>query len=210
MPVNDPAPVPSVETTPARKFGVYDSMILIAGIALLLTYGQHNFSSLFEQFVALCKTIAVYFGFISSNVYQLLPQNLMKSMGTYWSTLLWYGVQASEQLILIMTPVFLLMRVRQPRPSIHVLLRQPGTVAGLAMAFGLIWVTGWMHRLFFGRIIDGTVTPVAVGSTVALAWACLALSRRWEAEMSWVDQIGRVLGSAAIAVGVIAFFVFGV
>ena len=62
MPVeNAAAPVPSVETTPARKFGIYDSMILIAGIALLLTYGQHNFSSLLEQFMGLCKTIAVYF-----------------------------------------------------------------------------------------------------------------------------------------------------
>ena len=93
-----------------------------------------------------------------------------------------------------MTTVFLLMRVRRPRPPIRALLRQPGTVAGLAVTFGLILVAGWMHFLFFGRLIDGTVTPIAVGGTVALAWTCLALVRRWEAEPSWVDRMGRLLG----------------
>jgi hypothetical protein len=111
---------------------------------------------------------------------------------------------------LIMTPVVLLMRMRRPRPSIRALLRQPGTVAGLAVTFGYIWVTGWLHRLFFGKIIDGTVTAIAVGGTVALAWTCLALSRRWEAEPSWVDSMGRLLGATAIAVGALAYSVFGI
>ena len=43
-----------------------------------------------------------------------------------------------------MTPSFRLMRVRQPRPPIRVLLRQPGTIAGLAVTFGLIFVAGWI------------------------------------------------------------------
>ena len=35
------------------------------------------------------------------------------------------------------------------------------------------------------------LTAVAVGDTAALAWACLALGRGWEAKMSWVYRIGR-------------------
>ena len=77
------------------------------------------------------------------------------------------------------------------------------------MILGLILVGGWMHLLFFGRLIDGTVTPIAVGGTVALAWTCLALVRRWEAEPSWVDRMGRLLGATAIVVGIIALLAIG-
>ncbi len=206
---NVTGPVPAAGTTRGRKLSVYDSLISIGGIALLLKYGLRDFINLFEQFRGLCSTIAAHYGFISARPYGP-PQFLMRSMANYWSSVLWYGVQASEVLILVMTPVFLLMRARRPRPPIRALLRQPGTVAGLAVPLGLIWVAGWLHLLFFGRIIDGTVTPIAVGGTVALAWACLALGRRWEAEPSWVDRTGRLLGASAIAVGLIAFSVFGI
>jgi hypothetical protein len=199
---------PSSETTRSRRFGVYDAMISIGGIALLLTYGKREFISLFYQFMALCRTIAAYYGLTSTR--PAPPQFLLNDMVLYTLDVLWYGVQASERALLVMTLAFLLMRVGRPRPSVRALLRQPGTVAGLAVAFGFIWVTGWLHRLFFGRITDGTVTPIAVGGTVAVAWACLALSRRWEPEPSWVDRMGRRLGAMAIIVGVIALLVFGI
>jgi hypothetical protein len=181
----------------------------IGGIALWLTYGHRNFAVLLQQFIALCNAIAAYYGFIPAGPYGP-PQYLTSSIAIYWSTVLWYVVQTSESLILIMTPVFLFLRVRRPRPSIRPLLSQPGTVAGLAVSFGLIWVTGWLHLLFFGRINYGTVTAIAVGGTVALAWTCLILGRRWEAEPTWVDRMGRLLGATAIAVGTIAFSVFGI
>ena len=203
------APVPAAEKIRGRKFGVYDSMMSIAGIALMLAYVKHNAIILLEQLMGLWNAIAAYLGVISPMPYRT-RQFLMKSMEIYWSTALWYGVQAAEQMILIMTPVFLFMRVRWPRPSIRALLRQPGTVAGLAVTFGFIWVNGWMHRLFFGRINDGTAAAVAVGGTVLLAWTCLLLGRKWEAERSWLDRIGRILGATAIAVGTIALSVFGI
>jgi hypothetical protein len=90
------------------------------------------------------------------------------------------------------------------------MLRQPGTMAGLAVTFGYFWVRGWLHRLFFGRINFECGTAVAVGATVALAWALLALSRRWETEPSWVDRMGRLIGAAAIAAGLLAFTQFGI
>jgi hypothetical protein len=201
--------IPAAEETRGRKFGVFDSMILIGGIALWLTYGEHKLAILIQQFTCLCHTIAAYYGFVPAASYGP-PQYLMRAMANYWSSVLWYGVQVSVLLILIVTPVFLLMRVRRPRPPLRALLRQPGTVAGLAVSFGLIWVTGWLHFLFFGRINDGTVTAIAVGGTVALAWTCLALGRRWEAERSWVDRMGRLLGAMAIVVGVVAYSVFGI
>jgi hypothetical protein len=201
--------VPAAATTRGRKFGVYDLMISIGGIALWLTFGEHKLAILLQQFTCLCHSIAAYVGFVPARSYGP-PQFLMSSMSNYWSSVLWYGVQVSVLLILIVTPVFLLMRVRRPRPPLRALLRQPGTLAALAVTFGLIWVTGWLHLLFFGRINDGTVTAIAVGGTVALAWTCLALGRWWQAEPSWVDRMGRLLGALAIAVGAIAYSVFGI
>jgi hypothetical protein len=198
-------PIPGAETIRGRRFGVYDLTVLIAGAALLFAFETNKIRNLTQQFVELSKAIAAYFGFFPARPFGP-PEYLTKPIANYWSGVEWYGVQAAELLILVMTAVFLLMRVRQPRPPIRVLLRQPGTIAGLAVTFGLIFVAGWMHFLFFGRLIDGTI---AVGGTVALAWTCLALVRRWEGEPSWLDRMGRLLGATANVIGVIAFLAIG-
>jgi hypothetical protein len=80
----------------------------------------------------------------------------------------------------------------------------------LAVNFGYFWVTGWLHRLFFGRIIGQCAMAVAVGGTVAVARLCLAMSRQWAAEPSWVHRMGRVIGVIAIAVALVAFARFGI
>ena len=198
--------IPAAERIRNRRFGVYDSMVLIAGIALFFAFENNRVRDLIKFSVAFCKATAVYYGFLPAGPYGP-PRFLTKAIRSYWETIVWDGVQVAELLILIMTAVFLLMRVRRPRPPIRALLRQPGTVAGLAVIFGLVWVAGWMHRLFFGRL-NPAMETIAVGGTVALAWTCLALVRRWEAEPSWIDRMGRLVGAAAIVVGVIAFLSF--
>jgi hypothetical protein len=77
------------------------------------------------------------------------------------------------------------------------------------VTFGFFWVTGWLHRLFFGTINFQCATAVAIGGTVAVAWTVLALSRNWESEASWVDRLGRVIGVSAIAVGLLTYAEFG-
>jgi hypothetical protein len=74
----------------------------------------------------------------------------------------------------------------------------------------LVWVTGWLHLLFFGRINSGTVSAVAVGCTVAVAWTCLGLLQRWENETSWIDKLGRLTGVAAILIGLFAVVALGI
>jgi hypothetical protein len=89
------------------------------------------------------------------------------------------------------------------------MLKQPGTVAGLAVTFGFFWVTGWLHLLFFGRINFQCAAAVAVGGTVAVDWTVLALSRNRESEASWVDRLGRIVSVSAIAVGLLTYAEFG-
>lgn len=200
----DPRSVPT-EHTQTRNFGVLDLMVSIAGMALFLAYGRHKAAGLFGQIMGACRMAAAYLGVI-----KYPPQFIVKHMAMYGSGVLWYGIQLSQHIVLIMTPVFLLMRLTPPRPTVRALLKQPGTIAALAVAFGLIWVTGWLHRLHFVQYTTGTLSTIAVGGTVAFAWACLALSRKWEAERSWIDRLGRFLGATAITVGLIALLKYGI
>ena len=166
-------------------------MILILGIAFICSTSIRDCTLLFEQLRGLYNTVAAYCGFIPAGSYGP-PTLLTHSMSIYWSSVQWYGVQTSELLILTTTPLFLLMLLRGPnrRPPIRDLLSQPGTVAGLAIAVGFILVTGWIHRLSLG-LDTKTVTPVAIGGTVSLAWIFLALTRKWRNEKAgstgWVE-----------------------
>jgi hypothetical protein len=199
-------PEPSTAPMPARMFGVADAMLLVAGLSLALAGGLRLIVELGNQWYYLCRTIADY----NSPFYAKRPGFWKTWVAIYWSQTLFYGVRVFENFILGITPAFLLVRLRRPRPPVRALLRHPGTVAGLAILFGQFWVTGWLHRLFFGRLYDAVVTPIAVGGTVASAWTILALSRRWEPEPGWVDRIGRTLGAAAIVIGALAFTLYGI
>src|SRR5262249_9569917 len=142
--------------------------------------------------------------------YVARPEFWRKDIGSHWGSVVWYGFRVLEVLLLSMTPAFLLIRLRQPRPPFLAMLKQPGTVAGLAVAFGYFWVTGWLHWLYFGRLDFHTGPALAVGGTVLVAWAALALSRQWESEPSWVDRMGRLIGATAIVVAIVAFVQFGI
>ncbi len=116
---NATTPVPAAATIRGRRYSVHDAMILIAGTAFLLAYDKHNIVNLFQQSTSLFGVIAAYYGFISTKPYGP-PPLLLQTMANYWSTVLWYFVQSSEQLILVMTPVFLLAaRGVRGRLSVH-------------------------------------------------------------------------------------------
>ena len=98
--------------------------------------------------------------------------------------------------------------MRQPRPPLGTLLRQPGTVAGLAMVFGLFWGTGGLLWLFPDKFDSMIAAPTAVGGAVVIAWIALALTRNWKPEPGWVDRMGRILGCAAIGTALLGLVVF--
>src|SRR4051812_3202418 len=96
-------PIPAAETIRGRRFGVYDSMVLVAGIALLFRFENRKIRNLIEQLVGLCKAIAAYCGFLPARPYGP-PQFLKERMAIHWLSVVWYGVQAAELLVLVMTP----------------------------------------------------------------------------------------------------------
>jgi hypothetical protein len=118
------------------------------------------------------------------------------------------------------------VRVRQPRPALRVLLRQPGALATavvlllapLAVAFGLLARAIKAVMVHFGyrtAVLTSGDLPISLGAAlagavVAGAWLGLALSGRRRPEPGWIDALGRALGTlwvihAGVAVVLLLF-----
>jgi hypothetical protein len=196
-------PNQSAERTRCREFGLFDAMILLAGMALSLSTGAYLLVFLANQFGRLCAVATAY------------RMDLFYDWRSFWSqthdhlrNTLWYGFQVAEIFLFGMMPAFLLVRMRRPRPSLRALLRQPGMVAALAIVFGVFWVTGFVHIMFPNQANAGTAAGISAGGTVAVAWCLLAMSRMWESEPGWVDRVGRLLGCAAIGTALVGLIIF--
>ncbi len=89
-----------------------------------------------------------------------------------------------------LTPAFLIIRLRRPRPSFRDLVLQPGVVACEATLLG--------HGLTVSQaLFEWLPEPLywaAVATSIPLAWAALAMRGRWRPEPGWIDRLGRILG----------------
>lgn len=96
----------------------------------------------------------------------------------------------------------------------HDVLRRPGTLAALAWVMSFLAVATSSPMSLVGRL-GGVVTlywrdwwfltwfalPRAAGSAVAVSWATLALSGRFETDGEWRDRLGTLLGLCWIVLG---------
>jgi hypothetical protein len=93
----------------------------------------------------------------------------------------------SISLVVLLTPVFLLMRLRRPRPRLVELAWQPGMMAcTLAVVLVPLSLLGWVAGLDWYRWL----LPAAILG----GWAAAAATGRLRPEPSWIDRFGRVLG----------------
>jgi len=101
------------------------------------------------------------------------------------------------------TVAVFLMRLRQPRPPLRRLLRQPGAAACGAVSLCLGWKTLLLvlmlgvpqpHNLVRIYLGDGDAIVPWAAPAVAGAWFVLALTGRWRADPSWLDRLGRTIG----------------
>jgi hypothetical protein len=191
------------EPTRCREFSLFDAMILLAGVALSLSMGAHLLVLMTWQFLGLCTAAAAH------------RTALFQDWSWFWSNThdqlrntLWYGLQVAEMFLFGMTPTFFFVRLRRHRPTLRALVRQPGTVAGLAIVFGVFWVTGFLLAVLPDTVSSIIAPGIAAGGTVAAAWGILALSRIWKSEPGWVDRMGRLLGCAAIGTALLGLIIF--
>jgi hypothetical protein len=188
--------------TPCHGFRISDAMILLAGVAVALSAGCHLLVLLADMLARLSREAMAH------------REDLITHWPVFWSAThdslrntLWYGFQVAEMFLFCLTPAFFILRLRRPRPPLRALLRQPGTVAALAMIFGLFWGTGSLLALVPAQVDSMTAAPAAIGGAVAAGWGILALSRQWQAGRGWIDRLGRILGCLAIGTALLGLLI---
>jgi hypothetical protein len=177
---------------PSRSFGVADAMLLVVAVALGLSVNRMDW-----------LRIANFRQFGSYDKIQVILEVVLPY------------VTAG-------TAAVLGMRLRQPRPSIRRLAREPGAAACMVCSATLIIVAGWIATtMATGRIMEFSATMISwphhggrgrggtlhypggmafvvygdrIGFAVAGAWLVLVLSGRWRSESTWIDRVGRTLG----------------
>jgi hypothetical protein len=175
-----------------RKFTLFDAMVLIAAtaIALLpLRLFLSGYSGLSES-LSLAHRI-VELGFVADAL--ICPLALSLSLA------LW------------------VLRLRQPRPGLPRVFRQPGMAACTAiLVYSSFFLTATLISLFLSYFASGVfhnhmflefnfaiwilIMPMSMmGVTVFAVWIVLWLTGAWRPEPSWIDRAGRVLGTYWVA-----------
>ena len=169
--------------TACRKFTLSDAMILVAAMAPALALMRQRWPLYIE---------------IQSSHNNMLCQIRDNILTISYAAAMW-------------SLAGLALRLRQPRPDVRLLTRQPGMVACMAAAIVLA-----IRLINFGSVlgvlvIDGTyfglgvlaldlhdenwrAIPSEIGCAVAAAWIVQATGGRWRSEASWIDRMGRILG----------------
>jgi hypothetical protein len=82
----------------------------------------------------------------------------------------------------------MVLRLLRPRPDCSSVFRQPGWWASLGSLLGVALAIAAEAAIEFPA--PSGIVPL----TVLVAWVVLAVTRKWQAEASWIDRAGRLLG----------------
>jgi hypothetical protein len=191
------------EPAVCRKFLLSDAMILLAGLALSM--GAYLFVFLADSCSRFAHELADSVWAVSFD-----PYRFWKAIEPDLRNTMWHGLQVVEMMLAGLVPAFFIIRLRQPRPPMRVLIRQPGTVATMAAVLGLFWVTGWLHLVFPDQMRAETGAAIAAGGSVAVAWIVLSFSGWGLSEPGWIDRMGRLIGIALLTALFLGSIVFRV
>lgn len=198
--------------TPKRRFRMVDAMILVAataaGCALIswldrATDGEVSWQALGECIRELTETALAW---EAASDWEIVFE------------LTYYNVACLVlPLVALWTLAVIPLRLLGPRPRWRRLACQPGLMAACAtavvlVAYGLLIGTVSLVVRREGASWSEAVTelalvgfaphaPLAVGLAVLASWMTLIVGRRWRAEPSWVDRLGRILGVFWICAG---------
>jgi hypothetical protein len=196
-----------MHSTARRSFSIWDAMVLVAAtavaLAMLVTSGT-------SEYHLSASHLSDWVGDVVEG---------LRRPDKPWPSWEWTIFLIQAPVILLLFPfcwawtlAILGLRFRHPRPRRHRLACLPGAVACWSAAIPLVpgfvgcllnwerqsaifltpgpttWTFGGydeLHLLFL---------PGCAGLAVLGSWTTLLLGRRWRAEPSWLDRIGRFLG----------------
>ena len=185
-------------SAPRRRFTLLDGMILLAATAVGYA-GVHGLELFMDDGDFVSRTTEAWIRRQYVNLALLLELVVLPFLMTW-------------------TVAVVPLRLLKPRPKFRHMARQPGLMACLVvtMSIGLLAVVvaigcvsrSWRNIGFdtIVMIMGFELLPAALGLAVLAAWTTLLLGRRWRAEPSWIDRMGRMLGVAWIVLGLASPF----
>jgi amino acid transporter len=173
--------------TPCRRFGLLDGMILVAGVAVG---------------IALSRTRLFYW------------EEMELGLTSSWLMLQVFDV--ASYVLVVMSFLMLVLRLRRPRPTLRRVARQPGFAAclvavlldiGAVYTFVLYRASAWDGIGDLEGLLDLSTLNVLrpepqTAFAIAAIWLIFALGRIGRPEPGWIDRAGRVAGWGWIAWGV--------
>jgi hypothetical protein len=186
---------------PRRRFRLIDAMILVAATALAsgLMLGMEQISRGQISWRDLPGLFDFHPRIFGSGKHD--PTIDVFVSAAFLVTLLALPFAAMWTLALI--PI----RLTGPRPRFRRLARQPGIVAAFSAALALaivgiqVGIVLWKDSESPFAMLALAAVPAYPGLAVLIAWMTLLVGRRWRAEPSWVDRLGRALGAFWIVAG---------
>jgi hypothetical protein len=150
------------ESQGCRKFGLSDAMVVVAGTALILASGPFFYKPIAHPIEWLPRLYAEAAAHASDS---------FEHWPVFWAAIrypaiqsLWFSYRLNEMYLFGMIPTFFVIRLKRPRPALRGLIHQPGTVASLAIIFGMMWVSGYLDYFSF------YFRPFPWGSAAPLRW----------------------------------------
>ena len=105
--------------------------------------------------------------------------------------------------LMVATLLWMVVRLRPPRPTIRRLTRQPGfaacLIASLTLAGQFLSVPLDLHTMggfTSPMLVAAWYWPSAVGSAVLAVWLMLALGGCWRNRGDWIERLGMLIGLA--------------
>jgi hypothetical protein len=186
----------SVGSTSCRRFTILDGMILIVGVSLW-----------FVQTRRLLEDIAYE---------QVRLQPPVASNGMNTSFAVSFVVLCFYWLVVLLTPTYMILRMRQPGPPLRQLFWQPGMLTSLIVLFYVFielssfLVSYLIHsvlHLSLYPLFPGPRPPYVPGLLVACGWLAAKLMGRFRAERGWIEQLGRALGLGWMAAAILLYVI---
>jgi hypothetical protein len=116
--------------------------------------------------------------------------------------------------LVVASPTLLALRLQTPRPGLRALLEQPGAVACALASLAVIpvvllvlvsnFTAGRPMAAAWTRAVDDlkperfALVGTLIGLAVLVAWIVLRARQQWHPEASWIDRLGRLVGSGWI------------
>ncbi len=192
------------DRTQHRKFTVFDAMVLIGATALGLGWTRATFDGDWADLTAHGE---------------IEPDFLVVA--------LWNWSDLTVPYLTLLTITLTLLWLRSPRAAIRKLSRYPGAVACAAVtasvivtvAFDLLFylmvssLSGghgkwffWFHGLLSHIKDDLSRYARPRGEAIAVCWVILWMTRRWRAQATWLDRLGRLVAVIWLIISVPHFW----